>query len=380
MTANDSDSAALVAQLKGLTEIGRMLTYAMSLEQVLELTVEKAIDLLKADKAVLMLAREDGLLSVRASRGITQELAERFREPFTESLSARLASLLGEGSSFLGVPLVAGGSVTGILAVAKREGDKAPELAELLLSALADQAAIALEKARLGEATEFRERLMGIVGHDLKNPLTAVKMSVQLLNADNTLTDRQRRAIGAIDRSSERMLEIIRQLLDFTRSRLGSGIPIEPQDVDFNEVCRQVLAELEMAYPGREIRLVPAPVSTGRWDPARLEQLISNLAANALEHGKADAPVEVRVRRMGSETFVDVHNEGEPIPRERISKLFDPFVHGGSGDAQHLGLGLYISKEIVVAHGGTISVDSNAKGVTFTVCLPTDRDRSTNAP
>jgi GAF domain-containing protein len=133
-------------QIRKLTEVSRALTYAVSLEEVLELAVLRAAELMDAAKAVLLLVNDDGLLSVRASHGLDPDIGERFREPLHETLVDRLSGLLeAEGASFLAVPLVVGGEVTGVLAVARAEKGDADE-DEWLLSALADQAALALRR------------------------------------------------------------------------------------------------------------------------------------------------------------------------------------------------------------------------------------------
>src|SRR4029077_11279058 len=167
-----------------LTEVSRALTYAVSLDEVLQLTVDRAVDLLGGEKSLLMIMNDDGLLSLRASSGVDAALVERFHEPFSETLIARLRALLDvEPEHFLGVPLVAAGAITGILAVIRPAASTAVERDEWLLSALADQAAVALKKRRLDQTGESREQLMGIVGHDLRNPLGAIQMAARVLLA-----------------------------------------------------------------------------------------------------------------------------------------------------------------------------------------------------
>ena len=169
-------------QLRRLTELSRALTYAVSLDEVLDLTTERAAGLLETDRAVLMLTNDEGVLSVRASFGLERASTERFREPLDDSLVQRLQGLLRvEPERFVSVPLVVAGEVTGILAVALLEGMDPSEEQEWLLSALADQAAVALEKTRLDETGEFRERLIGIVSHDLRNPLNSILLGATLL-------------------------------------------------------------------------------------------------------------------------------------------------------------------------------------------------------
>ena len=169
-------------QIRKLTEVSRAITYAASLDEVLQLTVVRAAELLAAERSLLLVANNDGLLAPRASHGIDITVARDFQEPFSEALIQRLALRLdAQPESFLGVPLVVAGAVTGILVVIRSASSIGADHDEWLLSALADQAAAALEKTRLDEIGEFREQLIGIVGHDLRNPLSTILMGAQLL-------------------------------------------------------------------------------------------------------------------------------------------------------------------------------------------------------
>ncbi len=176
--------------LSRLTAVSRALTYAASLEEVLDISVESAVEMLGAHAALLLLTDADGLLRIAASRGLAPSVAERFHEPLDERLAGRLASALGADSPalFLGVPLVVRGAVTGLLAVLRAEAGPISESDEWLLSALADQASVALESARDQEArvrlerrvneleqlSSAREEALRMVGHDLRSPLSAM--------------------------------------------------------------------------------------------------------------------------------------------------------------------------------------------------------------
>ena len=221
---------------------------------------------------------------------------------------------------------------------------------------------------------ELRERLIGIVGHDLRTPLSTVAMAAGLMLKRGTLSQDDARATARIARTTERMAKIISELLDFTRARLGGGIPIHPQPIDLADVCAEVIAEVETAHPERTLRLHADGDARGAWDKERLAQVVSNLVGNAIQHGKSDGPIEVRLRAEGDLVTLSVHNEGPAIAPDLLPSVFDPFrshpresAHRGEG----LGLGLYICQEMVRAHGGDIAVQSSdATGTTFTVQLP----------
>ncbi|MDY7227078.1 PAS domain-containing sensor histidine kinase [Hyalangium rubrum] len=227
----------------------------------------------------------------------------------------------------------------------------------------------------------FRERFIGVLGHDLGNPLAAIRLSAAAMLAKDTLTPDVRRVMQRIDASAERMARLVKQLLDFTRARMAGGIPLRPGEMALEEVCRRIIAELELAYPNRDIHLEIRGESKGFWDEERMAQVLSNLVANALQHSPVGTPVSVRLESVDSLQRVAVHNVGQPIPEALRPHLFEPFHHseGGPGRASRggLGLGLYIVAQIVQAHGGRIEVDSSSQeGTSFVLLLP----RSVPAP
>ena len=261
------DETHRAQQIRKLTEVSRALTYAATLEEVFELTVARAADLLAAEKSLLLVADDDGLLSLRASRAVDAVLAERFREPLTEKLVPRLTALLGTPPEcFLGVPLVVAGAIKGLLVVIRSTPSAVSEEDEWLLSALADQAAAALERSRLDEIGEFREQLIGIISHDLRSPLNTIHMGATILLQRTGLGEVETEVARKIARSSVLAARLIDQLLDLTRSRLGGGISIEPKRFDMMDVCRQVIGETELTHPDRPLRVAVQGNLIGVWD------------------------------------------------------------------------------------------------------------------
>ncbi|HYO69976.1 MAG TPA: PAS domain-containing protein [Archangium sp.] len=220
-------------------------------------------------------------------------------------------------------------------------------------------------------AEQFRERLMGIVSHDLRGPLHGISLTTEQLLRRDDVAGPVLAGVQRIARSTERMSRMITDLLDFTRARLGGGITLQRRPCQLVELVRATLEELEVSHPGR-VLLSHAPGSySGEWDPDRLAQVVSNLVENALQHGARDTPVEVRLGPEDSSLVLTVHNQGAPIPEALLPHVFDPFRRANDRSRQGLGLGLYIVQQIILAHGGAISVDSRLdSGTTFTVSLP----------
>lgn len=225
--------------------------------------------------------------------------------------------------------------------------------------------------------TERRARtlFLGTLVHDLRNPLSAISQAAQILSA-SPLGEKESRLVSMIGRSSRRISQLISQLIDVVRLRLGKGLPVSPAAANMWTIAKEVVDEIRLGCPGRTIRVLASGDLAGEWDGVRIGQLISNLVGNAVQHGGAEAAVEVELTGEPESVAVSVHNTGPPIPPELLPVIFDPMARG-LGKLQErsrttsLGLGLFISHEIAAAHNGDISVASTEReGTTFTVRLP----------
>jgi PAS domain S-box-containing protein len=224
------------------------------------------------------------------------------------------------------------------------------------------------------EHAALERQLIGIVSHDLRNPLNAILLSVAALVRREELDERTLRSVIRIQTSAERATRLVQDLLDFTQARLGGGIRIDRRPADLHLVTRGVLDEVEAAHPGREVQVRHHGDGRGEWDPDRLAQVVQNLVTNALKYSPEGTPVHVVTRGDGGQVVLTVQNQGAPIPSERLGRLFEPMQRATAdvGNAgRSVGLGLYIVKHIVDGHGGTIDVRStDEEGTTFTVRLP----------
>ncbi|RKH79986.1 PAS domain S-box protein [Corallococcus sp. AB045] len=232
---------------------------------------------------------------------------------------------------------------------------------------------LAEEAAR--QRAEFEQYLVGIVSHDLRNPLNAIMLGTASLLRREELNERATKAVLRIQASAERAVRMIRDLLDFTQARLGGGLPVQCQDLELGALVRQAVEEARMTAPERDIQLsLPQAGLRGCWDPDRVTQLLINLLGNALKYSPEDTPVAVRLREVPGGVLLEVHNGGAPIASDVLPRIFQPMQRGAPGtDAatRSVGLGLYIVRTIVHAHGGTIDVTSTREaGTTFTVRLP----------
>lgn len=232
------------------------------------------------------------------------------------------------------------------------------------------------EATRLQESARdralFAEQMMGIVSHDLRNPLSTIQMGVSLLTRGD-ITPNQLSVLGRISRAADRATRLIADLLDFTQARLGTGLAVSLRPIDLHAVISESLDELAQAFPGRKLQHEQQGEALCMVDADRLAQLVGNLVANAMAYGKPDAPVTVR-SSVGPTSFtVEVHNEGPAIPAQLQADLFKPMARGASpaSSGRSVGLGLFIVSEIAKAHGGQVCVESTPeRGTKFSANFP----------
>lgn len=232
-----------------------------------------------------------------------------------------------------------------------------------------------------GHVRQTRDRFLAILGHDLRNPIGAIVMSASFLLETADLSQSERTLVGRIKSSGRRMNEMVADLLDFTRARLGGdAIPITRAPVDAAQVVREAVSEVSTRYPARAVDVHTNGDLRGEWDGARLTQVVTNLVSNAVQHGTEGAPITVAARGTPSDVIICVRNDGPAIPAERLGEIFEAGATLTSARApqhEHLGLGLFIVDRIVAAHGGSVDVRSTkTDGTTFTVRLPRHLSRA----
>jgi PAS domain S-box-containing protein len=228
------------------------------------------------------------------------------------------------------------------------------------------------------ERERTRELFLASLGHDLRNPLNTITVSLYSLQRHASENQRhasenQRRVVSRMLSSATRMTRMIEQLLDFTRARLsGVGIGLLARPGDLREIAASVVDEVEAGAPGR-FRLRCETSFGGLWDGDRLGQVFANLLSNALDHGAPGEPIEMSMVRQDGWAVVEVKNSGMPIPPDLLGSIFEPFKGTDTKVGKKkrgLGLGLYITREIVRSHGGGVAVRSNDDETVFTVRLP----------
>ena len=253
-------------------------------------------------------------------------------------------------------------------------GSEGPNVHDVIRFNEAIDQAIAESVASFSAHVEqARNFFLGMLGHDMRSPLSAIKMSAEYLsklNAGETISAAALRIV----RSGSRMQALLDDLLDFNRTRFGLGISIDPTEVDLNRLFADELQQLRVGHPEAQIEFAATGELRGVWDANRLAQLLSNLVVNALKYGDR-APVRVELEGRGTEVVFEVKNRGPQIPPSFLSQIFDPLKRGHehaaiSGRDGSLGLGLYIARGIATAHGGNITAKSEKGETIFEVRLP----------
>lgn len=231
-----------------------------------------------------------------------------------------------------------------------------------------------------GELEHSKEMFLAILGHDLRTPLSAVFTSSRFMLDTNELLEPHLTLTSRIASSATRMIGLVGDLLDFTRSRLGGGIPVERGAMSMGKVLHDVVDEVVAAHPGAVVKLETRNEQKGAWDEGRISQALTNLIGNALEHGHPGSEVSVEMEGDATGIRISIHNAGPAIPPEQLDGIFNPMKARATnasrrGPSSSLGLGLYIAERIVHAHDGRIDVVStDPGGTTFTVHLPCGTD------
>jgi signal transduction histidine kinase len=221
-----------------------------------------------------------------------------------------------------------------------------------------------------------RQMFLGILSHDLRAPLHAIITSAKVVSLTADLDAASSEIMSGVTASGLAMARMVNDLLDFTAAGLGAAMPLSPVAMDLESLCREVVEETRAAHPTGKVSFQARGDLTGEWDAGRLRQVLSNLLANAVHHGGGTGPVEVSAAAEGGGVRLAVRNGGPPIPPDALPTLFDPLVRGAGPEPSRrrhgsIGLGLYIVREVVAAHGGTIGVESTeSAGTTFTARLP----------
>lgn len=240
-----------------------------------------------------------------------------------------------------------------------------------------DQAVAESTARYAAEVALSRDTFVAILAHDLRSPLSAISMLGQMLER-TAISDDTRAQAGQIQRSAHEMSGLIRDLLEYTRTHLGKGIPVEPKDANISVICMAALEEVRSGNPKREFFLTVPEDMVGLVDIARIRQAISNLLNNALQHGDPRSAITLSGAAEGEMLALSVKNMGRPIPAESLQVIFDPLVQLSDKSAikldvasTNLGLGLFIAREVAIGHGGTIDAKSSeVDGTVFTIRIP----------
>jgi signal transduction histidine kinase len=227
-----------------------------------------------------------------------------------------------------------------------------------------------------------RDTFLAMLGHDLRTPLGALASSLELISRPELSTEQKARTLMVGKRSVASIGQMITDLLEYTRSRLGRGIEVLPRRGDLGELCVEALDEMRAAYPLRAFEGDFAGDLVASFDAPRMRQVLVNLLVNAVQHGAPGQPVQLTATASPDRVCLVIRNQGKPIPADKMQVIFNPLVQVADEDEEpfqrpssSLGLGLYIAREIVLGHGGLISVrSSEAEGTAFIVELPRPRD------
>lgn len=257
-------------------------------------------------------------------------------------------------------------------------GSLATDMGDMVRFNEAVDQALAESVARYEQLVKRSQNMfLAILGHDLRNPLGTLVSGASFVMQATDIPPKYILVATRMFSSAKRMSKLVNDLIDFTRTHLGPGMPIRVRQGSMVLVCRQVVDESRTFHPERWIELDVPPLLDAVFDDGRVAQMLSNLIGNAIQYGDKNAPIRVSLAATDDDIILAINNQGPPIPPDKVSTVFDPLVRVasriGSDQAEHtsLGIGLFIAREIVHAHGGQIHVASNVQdGTTFTVTLP----------
>jgi len=396
-------------------------TNATSLQEILRIAADGAAAMLQADKAILMLVDENGLLGVRASCGIPTEVVDRFQASFDESLVGRLQGLFDTETpdGFVGVPLIVGGRMTGLLAVLRAPGQPGSDDDEWLLSALADQAAAPVENAQLAQrleragllaenarlyesertarrqaeiareeaerqreaaesANKAKSEFIANMSHELRTPLNAIAGYVELLEMGlrGPVTQAQLEDLRRVRVSQRHLLRLVNDVLNLAKLESGH-VDFDLSRVPVDEVLQSLEPLVAPQLLSKHLRFEYArcpPHLVAYADREKLEQIMLNLLSNAVKFTDVGGTIRIACASADSSITINVIDTGRGIPADKVERIFDPFVRvdtGYSRQTEGTGLGLSISRDLARGMGGDLTASSvSDEGSTFTVKLP----------
>lgn len=229
------------------------------------------------------------------------------------------------------------------------------------------------------QVEQSRNLLLGMVGHDLRNPLQTIQLTANYLSALNA-GEEVSRAAARLTSSGARMQKLLEDLVAFNRTRLGLGFGIEPTNVDLAPLFKDELEQLRAAYPNYQLELEALGDTRGYWDGSRIQQLLANLISNAIKHGAHDTPIRVVLRGEDAQVHFEVRNIGPAIEPSVFKHMFNPLTRGADAKTQtadhSFGLGLFIVREIALAHGGDVEAWSERGETVFSMVLPRQQQAS----
>jgi len=373
------EQAAQIARLRELVGINRLITGPLDPDRVLPLVVEKSAQLIEADACVLLLADAAGRATVVAGLGVDASATAGFETALDEHLDVALRRLLasGAGDELMAVPVVAQGVVDGVLAAHWRAPRGPHPDDEFLLSAMADQAAIALANAvsyqslyrsereareTAEQAVLSRDQFLAMVSHDLRNPLGTILMSAMLLQRTLPATGDPSLRLQAdrIQRSVDQMIRLVDDLLDVATMEAGT-FAVERSPHDAVGLAREVVDPFVASAKARSIDLrvaLPEGALPIACDRQRVQQVLGNLLGNAIKFTPEDGSVVLRVEPKAGEAVFSVADTGPGIPDSQLPRIFDRFWQADHQHGTGSGLGLFIARSLVEAHGGRIWAES----------------------